>query len=122
MSRLWYLCAAIACFALGCGEEDPDRPQALDGHVQRDPRAEQGCLDLAAAYADAFARCGEDPDLLYGAFIKQVVNGSCENVYRLRDEKELREECIPWFESVTCEELYDPYMEFPSSCEWQLEL
>ena len=66
--------------------------------------AGQACLDTAAAYATAAKRCGGDYDAERTAFIADLANGDC-NAVTIRNEAELRSQCIPSFGGISCADL-----------------
>jgi hypothetical protein len=92
----------LGLFIAGCG-----------GRV--DP--EKACRDLADAFGDLCDRC--DPGTYQTCYdlIVQVADGDCQNVVDIRDEDELYDDCIPFIESLQCDE---DLSRLDSSCEEQL--
>jgi len=92
-----------------------------DGGGGGDPREKivKACTDLGDAFAKAYARCGTlSYQEVYDIYMAQVGGPTCPNVVGIRDENELRGQCIPWFSSVSCANLgtTDP------SCKEQLQV
>jgi hypothetical protein len=81
--------------------------------------AEQACNAIIDAYARAAERCGDDYKTRYDALVRESAGGDCKNVRAIRDERALRETCIPFVRSLTCAEL-DQGRTDPS-CTAQLE-
>ncbi|MDB4933889.1 MAG: hypothetical protein JWP87_861 [Labilithrix sp.] len=79
--------------------------------------AGQACLDTATAFATAAKRCGGDYDAERTAFIKDLANGDCNSV-SIRNEAELRNQCIPSFASISCSDLTQ--QRFAPSCAEQI--
>ena len=66
--------------------------------------AGKACLDMAAAFATAARRCGGAYDAERAAFIRDLANGDCDSV-SIRNETELRSQCIPSFGTISCDDL-----------------
>jgi len=64
-------------------------------------RAGQACLDMASAYATVGARCGDTYEASRTKFIAQLADGDCNKV-SIRNETELRNQCLPTFSSLSC--------------------
>lgn len=79
--------------------------------------AGKACLDTAAAFATAAKRCGGNYDAERTAFIRDLANGDCESV-SIRNEAELRGQCIPSFNSISCADLTQ--QRFAPSCAEQI--
>lgn len=95
--------------ALGClpgpddgGSSGGSSGAATDGgDASTITRAGQACLDMASAYAQVGARCGETYEAARTQFIAQLANGDC-NTVSIRNETELRSQCLPTFPSLSC--------------------
>lgn len=81
--------------------------------------AEKACEATLAAYARAEQRCGKDYATAYDALLKENAAGDCKNVRTIRDEPALRGTCIPFVESLTCDDLRDGKTD--PSCARQLQ-
>lgn len=79
--------------------------------------AGKACLDTATAYATAAQRCGGNFDIERTAFIRDLANGDCDSV-TIRNETELRTQCIPSFDRISCADLTQ--QRFPPSCAEQI--
>ncbi len=66
--------------------------------------AGQACLDTATAFATAAQACGGNYDAERAAFIRDLANGDCNDV-SIRNEAELRSQCIPSFATISCADL-----------------
>jgi hypothetical protein len=66
--------------------------------------AEQACNATLEAYARAAERCGEDYKTAYDTLLQANAAGDCKNVRSIRDERALRETCIPFVLALSCEE------------------
>ena len=75
------------------------------------------CQDTAAAYATAAQRCGGNYDAERKAFINDLANGDC-NAVSIRNETELRSQCIPSFSTISCADLTN--QRFAPSCAEQI--
>ena len=75
------------------------------------------CLDTATAFATAAKRCGGDSDAERAAFIRDLANGDC-NLVSIRNETELRSQCIPSFRTISCADLTN--QRFAPSCAEQI--
>jgi hypothetical protein len=75
------------------------------------------CLDTATAFATAAKRCGGDYDAERAAFIRDLANGDC-NAVSIRNEAELRSQCIPSFGTISCADLTN--QRFAPSCAEQI--
>lgn len=64
-------------------------------------RAGQACIDMAQAYAQVGARCGDTYEGAGTKFVNELANGDC-NTVSIRNETELRNQCIPSFASLSC--------------------
>jgi hypothetical protein len=80
--------------------------------------AKQACLDTADAIADALTRCGGTYQANYDSFMKNAVNGSCDNVVSIRDESSLRGACFRYLSTATCTQLES----LDASCKGQLQV
>jgi hypothetical protein len=83
---------AVACSSSTTGSGATSGPQ-------------QASLDTADAVAKAAARCGQDYNANYNAFIANAAKGNCANVTQIRDEVSLRKTCIPSLSAVACADL-----------------
>jgi hypothetical protein len=79
--------------------------------------AGKACLDTATAYATAAQRCGGNYDAERTAFINDLANGDCNSV-SIRNETELRSQCIPSFSTISCADLTN--QRFAPSCAEQI--
>ncbi len=109
--------AALSCASAGCSDGGGNPGPAHTGDPGNDhsgdsgnpgsskgPSTTQDCLDVEKAVTDAATRCGFTPaevQELDSAFL-QKINGSCTNVVDIRDESSLRTQCIPSFQTMTC--------------------
>lgn len=75
------------------------------------------CLDTATAFATAAKRCGGDYDAERAAFIRDLASGDC-NLVSIRNEAELRSQCIPSFSTISCANLTN--QRFAPSCAEQI--
>lgn len=80
--------------------------------------SEQACSDAADAVAKAAARCGQDYQKNYDAFVASGAGGSCAKVTAIRDEPALRTVCIPSMSTISCTELLAGKVD--ASCKGQL--
>lgn len=80
--------------------------------------SEKACGDAADAVANAAARCGQDYQKNYDAFVATGAGGSCANVTSIRDEPALRTVCIPSMATVSCPDLIAGRLD--GSCKGQL--
>ncbi len=62
------------------------------------------CLDTANAFATAAKRCGGNYESERAAFIRDLAGGDC-NAVSIRNETELRSQCIPTFSTISCADL-----------------
>jgi hypothetical protein len=79
--------------------------------------AGQACLDTAAAFATAAKRCGGNYDAEHAAFIRDLAGGDCNSV-SIRNESELRRQCLPSLTRITCDALTN--QRFDPSCAEQV--
>jgi hypothetical protein len=77
--------------------------------------AGKACLDTADAYATAAQRCGSDYAAEHASFIKNLANGDCNSV-AVRDESQLRSQCIPSLAVIACDALQNGRLD-PSCAE-----
>lgn len=112
------LCAApllslslLACLPLdntgtssGSASSSGGSSATADGGEGGTTTAGIACLDTATAYATAAKRCGGDYDAERAAFIRDLANGDC-NAVSIRNEAELRSQCIPSFSTISCADL-----------------
>ena len=87
---------------------------------------QRACEKYARAFAESAAnRCdrGTFEENLAAFKTAAQVGSECDLVRRVRDEQELTEKCLPWFETVECE-LFDNAVAYgealPESCRGQL--
>lgn len=78
----------------------------------------KACVDTAKAIARAGQRCGADYDQTYQDFVDSAAGGDCTNVKQIRDEQELRNQCIVSLELASCQDLGDGKID--DSCKDQL--
>jgi hypothetical protein len=90
---------------------------ATDGGEGGTTTAGVACQDMATAYATAAKRCGGNYDAERTAFINGLANGDCNSV-SIRNETELRSQCIPSFSSISCADLTN--QRFAPSCAEQI--
>jgi hypothetical protein len=82
--------------------------------------SEQACLDMADAVADAAVRCAAGTyQENYDALVEAAACGDCGNIVSLRDRSDLYAECIPSFETISCDELTGGNLD--ASCAEQLQ-
>lgn len=92
---------------------------ACDDDDDGDGDAEQACLDVADAIADAAVRCGAGTyETNYDGFIDIAACGDCGNIVDLRDRGDLYAACIPSFGTISCEDLTGGNLD--ASCNDQL--
>ncbi len=103
---------ALTCvlFLACCGGDDDDGPTP-----------QQACLDTADAFGDLCVRCSVDTYANCHDAIAQAVNGDCANTVSVRDENELYNQCLPWFQTVACETVNSSTFALDSSCMGQLQ-
>ena len=66
----------------------------------------KGCCDLGKALAGVAVRCdGANQKTAFQQFEQQAAGGSCKHAQGLRDEVALRNVCLPWIGTATCEEV-----------------
>lgn len=100
MHRSWIAAAAVVLCSCGMSPE------------------EEACNDLVDALVDLSVRCGDDEAVAREAYLE--LYRDCE-VTAIRDEDELRADCIPGIGALTCEEVVeDPANALPESCRGQL--
>lgn len=99
-------------FAAGCGSSDDTADDV--------PLPEKACLDTADAIAGSAERCGFDYKANFDGFVDAVANGDCANIISIRDSKLLYGSCIPVLKGLSCEEVNDPNLMLPDSCNGQL--
>lgn len=78
-----------------------------------------GCEMFLDALSTRAMACGFDYDETYATFERDI-GGSCSSIVDLRDAHEFEDECIPWAQNMTCEQLTDPASQLDPSCEGQL--
>jgi predicted small secreted protein len=81
--------------------------------------AERACLDTVEAFARAAERCGQDYKPSYAALLQQDASGDCTRVRAIRDETALRNTCLPFVKSQTCDDLANGITD--PSCAAQLQ-
>jgi len=84
------------------------------------PAPEAACEEVVAAFADWLLRCdpGADRALTWEAAERYATGGlGCRATVSIRDERALRDECLPAFPSLACEAAT-----LPAACEDQLVL
>jgi hypothetical protein len=110
-ARVWVWVGALALTA-GCGSKDDNTA------------AHQACRDAAAAIAGSAERCGYDYKVNYDGFVATAANGDCDNVVEVRDARDFYDVCIPWLQSLTCEQIdnlaHGGSVVFPPECDSQL--
>lgn len=82
--------AMTSLIVAACGETSP---------------VEQACIDTAEAVARSAERCGDDYKVSYDGFVQAAAAGDCGNVDRIRDEAALRDTCIPYLATISCDDL-----------------
>ena len=90
---------------------------SADGGEAGATMAGVACQDTATAYATAARRCGGNYDAERTAFINDLANGDCNSV-SIRNETELRSQCIPSFGTISCADLTN--QRFAPSCAEQI--
>ncbi|WP_394833442.1 hypothetical protein LVJ94_43745 [Pendulispora rubella] len=107
------------------GDEKPDASDGGsdtgDGSTGGDPREKivKACTDLGEAFAKAYSRCTTlTYQEVYDLYIAEAGGPTCPKVVSIRDEGELRGQCIPWFGSVACADLQTTH----PSCKEQLQV
>lgn len=107
------LLALLAASALvpACSSWDTGTP---DTHAP-----ERACLDTVTALAKAGERCGLEYRRVYDQQLTAIAGGDCKNVTGIRDERALREECLPSLASEPCESVIAG--EHDESCSTQLK-
>ena len=95
----------MALLLAGCGPTD----------------SEQACLDTADALASSAQRCGLDYQVNFDVFVDVAAGGDCANITAIRDQGALYDECIPFFRSLSCEQLNDPTIQVPEGCKAQFQ-
>lgn len=80
-------------------------------------REGQACLDMAQAYARVGERCGDTFEGAGTKFVNTLAGGDC-NTVSIRNEAELRNQCIPSFASLSCTEYVNG--RFAPSCAGQI--
>lgn len=81
--------------------------------------AQQACFDYADAYADLCGRC--DPgtrDTCYWGIVN-AAGGDCSAITEIRDLDSFYNWCLPWLETVNCDNFNDEFV-LDESCESQL--
>ncbi len=109
------LCAACGRGRGGGGiDEDEIEDAAAQALAQMD------CYDFVDAYATAADPCyAEDYDDIFEDLDSAA---HCAEVVSIRDPEELREQCMPWVEALTCEDFEGgAALELDSSCEAQMQ-
>lgn len=91
------LTVLAASAALRCSSWDTGSPAGDE--------AEKACVDTIEAQARAAERCGRDYLASRDLFLRRDANGDCKNIRAIRDEASLRKTCLPFFASVTCDDL-----------------
>ncbi|AKF10500.1 hypothetical protein DB32_007649 [Sandaracinus amylolyticus] len=86
---------------------------------------EAACNDTVQVFGDAIVRCGLDDGLSRDALERQIestvtMTQGCGRVVSIRDEAELREECLPALETLACSSLEAGTL--PASCRAQIEV
>jgi hypothetical protein len=104
--------APLVTFAAGCGSSDDTADDV--------PLSEKACLDTADAIAGSAERCGFDYQANFDAFVNAVANGDCANVIAVRDATLLYGDCIPALKDLTCQQVNDPNLTLPDTCNGQL--
>ena len=74
------------------------------GDAATNTAAGQACLDTATAFATAAQACGGNYDAERAALIRDLANGDCNDV-SIRNESELRSQCIPSLSTISCADL-----------------
>ena len=83
--------------------------------------APQACRDLVTAVGDKAVECGFDRAANEAAFEDTVSRSQgCDAVESVRDIASFYDDCIPFFEGLTCAQFDDPGLTLPSSCAMQL--
>lgn len=77
----------------------------------------QACLDMAQAYAYVGERCGDTFEGAGTKFVNTLAGGDCNKV-SIRNEAELRNQCIPSFASLSCSDYVNG--RFAPSCAGQI--
>ena len=49
-----------------------------------------------------------------------LMDVNCPKAYSIRDADALQNECFPWFDTLSCEDLRDPWFQLDSSCRMQI--
>lgn len=82
--------------------------------------AGKACVDTATAFATAAKRCGGNFDAEYAAFIRSTAGGDCDST-SIRNESELRRQCLPSLGRITCDALKNQRLD-PSCAEQIIRL
>lgn len=105
------LAAALTLVLLAsCGSWDTGAPDRQ--------APERACDDIVDALAAAGERCGLEYARVRDATLATVAAGDCKNVTSIRDERQLREECLPSLARDPCERVRAG--EHDASCDAQL--
>ena len=80
-------------------------------------REGRACLDMAQAYAYVGERCGDTFEGAGTKFVNTIAGGDCNKV-SIRNEAELRNQCIPSFASLSCSDFVNN--RFAPSCAGQI--
>ena len=110
MMRAWVLFGVLflgAVMVSGCGEDGPRTPEGA-------------CVDLVNAFGGLCVRCDIGSFEECRSSLLDVVGGDCANVIDIRDMDEFYEECIPWFNFLSCEEVQSEGFALDPSCRGQL--
>lgn len=81
------------------------------------------CEDFVRTIGDVAERCGFDRQQNESVFETVATGGGgCEAVTGIRDIDALYDDCLPWFEAITCAQFNDPELTVPPSCRSQFVL
>jgi len=93
----------------------------VSGCSDNDDVGRVGCNDLLRTFGDVADRCGLDRDVTEDEIEFAVTAGQgCEAIVALRDEEAFYEECLPYIEGFTCEQLTSEDTTYPPSCTMQV--
>ena len=88
------------------------QPDAGSGRTPEEQHVYQLCQRVGLAFCEKFDQCG----LQSLASCQGDFDEICAMSYRVRGEDALVDMCLPWIQTITCQQLIDPSFNLDPSC------
>ena len=85
--------------------------------------ATEACRDFLTAFGNVAERCGDDREVVEEIIendIRATYGSGCGGADRIRDEDDFYDVCLPYIESLSCDDYASGTFSFPPECIDQL--